>query len=111
MSTKFIPLIFIIIYFLTGCSKTENKDTDDATSYNVRGKVVDIDTASSRVNLAHHDIPGLMKAMTMPFKVKNPALLKMVFIGDSISGTLVASETEYYLDTLSVIWRDTASAR
>jgi Cu/Ag efflux protein CusF len=106
---RLIHFILLINLLLLGCSK--NGNTTEAKSYNIRGEVIEIDSNSSRITLAHHDIPGLMKAMTMPFKVKNPALLNTVFVGDSISGTLVMPETGYYLDSLSVIWKDTTPVR
>lgn len=77
----------------------------EVTSYPIRGEVVAIDSTSARITIAHRDIPGLMKAMTMAFKAKNPALLKAVSIGDSISGMLAISGGEIYLDTLNVFWR------
>ncbi len=90
------------------CTKDKNEGQTEAQLYTLRGEVIAINMNASTISISHHDIPGLMKAMTMPFKVKNPELLKIVLVGDSVSGVLVVSKRESYLDTLNVFWRSSA---
>ena len=87
---------------IIACSKKEEKQTDIAT-FPLRGQVVDIDTAGRTVTISHHDIPNYMRAMTMPFKVKNPTLLNSVAVGDSVLATLAVSRVESWLETLTVL--------
>jgi protein SCO1/2 len=69
---------------------------------------VGIDTTRKVITIAHEDIPNYMMAMTMPFKVKNPALLSVAGVGDSVQGTLAVSRTESWLEALSVIGKGEA---
>lgn len=98
-----------IVTFLTlaiifaGCAKREEKKQADLVTFPLKGEVVAIDTVKKRVTVSHEEIPNYMAAMTMPFKVKNPALLKSIQVGDSVQGTLAVSRTESWLETLSVL--------
>jgi Cu/Ag efflux protein CusF len=102
-NVRAIACVVLATFLLLGCSKESSKDP---ASYAIRGEVVAMDPASSRISIAHQEIPGLMKAMTMAFRAKNPALLKTVSIGDSISGTLTVSNGEIFIDTLIVSWKN-----
>lgn len=102
MRISLIASICIVTFLLISCSKQEQKQTDLVT-FPLKGEVVEIDTAKNRVMIAHEEIPDYMMAMTMPFKVKNPALLKGLQVGDSISGTLAVSRTESWLETITVV--------
>ena len=55
-----------------------------------------------RVMVAHEDIEGFMDAMTMPFNVARPGLLKDVNAGDRVVGTLVIYEGRAELTKLQV---------
>lgn len=94
-------LVVSFAWFLS-CSTEEQKPTDLVT-FPLVGEVVAIDTVKHRITISHEEIPNYMDAMTMPFKVKNLALLSAVQIGDSIHGVLAVSRTESWLDTLVVI--------
>ncbi|MFN3883411.1 MAG: copper-binding protein [Rhodocyclaceae bacterium] len=50
-----------------------------------RGTIKKIDVAGQRVTIAHGPIKNLgMMPMTMTFKVKEPALIKAVSVGDEV---------------------------
>ncbi len=90
------------VLLLASCSgKKENEQTDLVT-FPIRGEVVSVDTTKMRVTLSHEEIPDFMARMTMPFKVKNPALIIELVPGDSVQGTLAVSRTESWLATLTV---------
>ena len=69
--------------------------------YDVRGKVVAVDPAKPAVTLDHEDIPGLMSAMQMEFKVEDPKLLEGVKVGDQVQGRLKKGEPGYVLTQLA----------
>ncbi|WP_269531403.1 copper-binding protein [Chitinimonas sp. BJYL2] len=49
------------------------------------GEVRKIDLAQQKITLKHSDLPNLgMPPMTMVFKVKDPALLTQVKVGDKV---------------------------
>jgi protein SCO1/2 len=95
-------LAIFLVFFLGSCGKKETKETDLVT-FTIRGEVVGIDTTRKTITIAHEEIPNYMMAMTMPFKVKNPALLSVAGVGDSVQGTLAVSRTESWLEALGVI--------
>jgi protein SCO1/2 len=51
--------------------------------YSARGVVHSVDDEKSTLWIAHEDIPGYMKAMTMPF-VASPAFRRLVRAGDHV---------------------------
>jgi Cu/Ag efflux protein CusF len=46
------------------------------TTLRLQGRVVSIDTGGKMVTIDHEDIPGLMRAMKMPFTVEDPRLME-----------------------------------
>ncbi len=92
----------ILAIFLGSCTRNHEKPVDLVT-FALKGVVVEIDTARNRVMVAHEEIPNYMMAMTMPFKVKNRALLHDLQVGDSIAATLAVSRTESWLEAITVV--------
>jgi protein SCO1/2 len=64
----------------------------DVTSHSTRGVVKSVGEGRARVRIAHEDIPGYMKAMTMPFDVR-PELLAGVAVGDRVAFTFEQRES------------------
>ena len=62
-----------------------------------RGVVQKVVPADRRVVIAHDDIPGFMRAMTMSFEVKNPALLEKLTPGERVRFTLEKTDQTLYL--------------
>lgn len=68
----------------------------------VEAEVRRVDTATQKITLKHGDIPNIdMGAMTMVFRVKDPALLekvkagdKVVFTADKVDGQLTVMSLE-----------------
>lgn len=56
--------------------------------YPIAGKVVGTNAESGEVELDAAAIPGFMDAMTMPYRLADPADLKKLHRGDRIAGTL-----------------------
>lgn len=63
------------------------------------GTVRSIDMQSQMITLDHGNIPGVMSAMTMPFKVADPGLLQKVKVSEHVRFVLTRSETGEYLIT------------
>ena len=85
---------------LGGCSR---KPSDaDAQRYDLKGTVVSVDRSRKIVNVDHEEIPGYMAAMRMPFPLKDADALKVVEPGDTIQGTLVVADAEYWLESPAV---------
>ncbi|MBC8144455.1 MAG: copper-binding protein [bacterium] len=59
--------------------------------YTFHGTVTKVDAATQMITIDHEDIGDYMKAMTMPFKVADAALLDQVKVGDATHFTLRVS--------------------
>lgn len=71
--------------------------------YELTGQILAIKPDRNEVVVKHDDIKNFMPAMTMPYKVKEPALLTGRKEGDLIKATLVVGEVDAYLTSLNVV--------
>ena len=69
--------------------------------YELHGQVLAVDRARLEITIKHDDIRGFMPGMTMPFKVRDAALLDERSPGDLVRATLVVLESEGYLKSIS----------
>ena len=66
------------------------------------GVIREIDRANSRIKLDHGPIPSIgMPAMTMTFKVKNPALLEQLKQGDQVNFEIERSGPGWIITNLN----------
>jgi Cu(I)/Ag(I) efflux system periplasmic protein CusF len=92
------------------CSKTQEQTAQArATSssaprqtYSTRGKVRAIGERKNNITIAHEDIPGYMKAMTMMFEVDKPDLLNDIKVDDQVSFTFSdRGDGQLFIEALS----------
>ena len=85
----FLTSLLIAFLFLTACSHTPK-----AKRYPLEGRVVAVDAAQRQLTIAHHDVAGLMKGMTMPFIVgsNDTWVFQAIAPGDQIHATLVLGD-------------------
>jgi protein SCO1/2 len=78
-----------VLLFVSACSHPPA-----AKRYELQGRVVAVDAAARTLTIAHQDVPGLMKGMTMPFTVSrsNEWVFRAIAPGDQIRATLVLSD-------------------
>jgi protein SCO1 len=74
------------VLFLNACSHKPSEKR-----YPLEGRVVAVDAAQRQLTIAHHDVPGLMKGMTMPFVVgtNDTWIFQAIAPGDQVHATLV----------------------
>jgi protein SCO1/2 len=79
-------LLAALCFLLQSCS---HKPTEKR--YPLDGRVVAVDPSQRQLTLAHHDVPGLMKGMTMPFTVssKDTWIFQAIAPGDQVHATPV----------------------
>lgn len=84
-STRF-HLVAVLCLLFTACSHTPKPKR-----FPLDGRVVAVDRAQRQITVAHHDVPGLMKGMTMPFLVgsNDTWVFQAIAPGDQIHATLV----------------------
>lgn len=102
-SLRTVCVLLLFAVLLAGCGKKENTSASGARSYQVVGVVKEIDPSIGQITIAHGDIPNFMKAMTMPFVVKDSTLFRGISVGDSVRGVLVVQRPEVWLDSLALI--------
>jgi len=77
----------------------------ESRQYEVRGQILAVDRDRREVLVDHEDIQGFMPAMTMPYRVDDPALLDGKKPGDLFTATLVVEDVRAYLSTLTTTGR------
>jgi protein SCO1/2 len=101
----------IAAVLLAGCHSGSTAGTGQTAGsaykvYKLRGKVVSTDAAKGEATLNHEAIPGLMEAMTMPYKLKDPTILGELHPGDVITADVLVSadpNADYLLDHIVVV--------
>lgn len=76
----------------TGCGPRESTPRE----FEMRGQILAL-RSDSEVLVKHDDIKGFMPAMTMPYKVRNPELLRGKAPGDLILATIAVADTDAWL--------------
>jgi protein SCO1/2 len=90
-------LLAALALLAAGCGRT----APPPRVYELKGQVLAVKPGQSEVTIAHEDIKGFMPAMTMPYKVKDAALLAGMEAGDLVSARLVVEEVDAYLTVLN----------
>ena len=68
-----------------------------AKTFIVHGTIRNVDVANGILRIAHEEIPNYMPAMTMPFTVKDPALLNGLATGDSVQFELAITDNDSWI--------------
>jgi protein SCO1 len=97
----------LLLVFLSACSSKPA-----GQRYELQGRVVAVDAGARQLTIAHHDIPGLMEGMTMPFQVsdKDTWVFKSIAPGDQVHATLVLTDHAELQDVTFTKGSETSSA-
>jgi protein SCO1/2 len=101
-------LVIFGLSALTGCRSGNEADEkqptaiSDAATYQLRGVVVSSDSAKGIVTIDTEAIPGLMGAMTMPYKLAQPGVATELHPGDHVTARLRISTSASVLDQIDV---------
>ncbi|MGB0124373.1 MAG: SCO family protein [Silvibacterium sp.] len=100
-----VPLLAVALAGISGCHKASAPATANSgvKQYHVRGVVVSTDAAKGEVMLDTEAIPGFMDAMTMPYTLRNASIISELHPGDTITATLLASNTSDVLDEIVIV--------
>lgn len=93
-------------------SKSTSTEKPPATveSYKLVGVVRKIDKESGEVMIRHEEIPGFMKAMTMPFDLKGQEVLGELMPGDEVEARLIVKANDIELTDVVITNPAPASA-
>src|SRR3712207_2153640 len=89
-------VVSLIALLLHACSAAPPR----ARQYELEGQILALRPDDNEVLIKHGDIKGLMPGMTMPFKVRNGALLDGRVAGDLVKATLMVEESDAWIATL-----------
>ena len=85
-----------LVALLAACSREP-----PSRQYELQGQILGIDPSRNEVLIKHGAIAGFMPAMTMPFTVKDAGLLSGKAPGDLVTATLVVTDLNAHLSTLT----------
>ncbi len=71
--------------------------SETAVRHALRGVIVSVNAELSTFSVKHEEIPGVMRAMTMPFKV-DAATFKAFKTGDAITGQMSRQGRNWVLE-------------
>lgn len=105
-----LALIFLAVAVAAAaaCRQREDSPTpgSPARRFPIRGVVQAVDPARSEITLAHEEIPGFMKPMTMDFEVRGaPSALDGIRPGMDLEAILIVENERYWLEGLSLAKR------
>lgn len=80
---------------LAGCKS--DSDSSKEKLYDIKGKVVTVDSTKKTVTIDHEAIPGLMNAMEMKFAVEDANHLEGIKPGDQVEGRLKVKAGDYLI--------------
>jgi protein SCO1 len=101
-------LIVLGVALIAGCDKppgnvsstVEATDTAERRTYEVKGVIIELRPEEKEVEIQHEEIPGYMRAMTMPFEVRDLNELAGLEPGDSVSFRMIVTGTEGWIEQI-----------
>lgn len=103
-------LCSLIVIASLACNKSSQQTSQPSSAdpasaakhYQLKGKVLSIDTRAKMANIDAAAIPGFMDAMTMPYTIKPDSDLDKLYPGDMITGDLVVKDDDSWLEKIVV---------
>ena len=95
MRSHFVFCAFVAALCATSAASCGRSDE---RHFVLQGQILSITPNHHEATIKHEDIQGLMPAMTMPYRVRDPKLLDGLAPGDLIKARLVLVSNDAYLD-------------
>ncbi len=94
-----LATVFVLLLLLSA-----SLACDRHRKYVVQGEVIAKNLNTSEITLKHADIPGFMPAMTMPYRIKDPAVVRELQPGDTIAADLAFGQdrSDYWLEDVRI---------
>ncbi len=90
-----LSLAGLALALLAGCALER--------SYDIKGRVMGFGDDGLTVIIQHEDVPGLMPAMTMSFKTRDPALIEGLSVQDAVRFRLVVNPRTSWIAALETL--------
>jgi protein SCO1 len=94
-------LLAILTAALLACQSQTAPSPKDGR-YPLAGEVISVDRPNQQVTMKHGDIPGLMKAMTMTYPLKDDSVLRRLAPGDHLQADLVVKDGVAHLENVVI---------
>jgi len=98
LQTLIAVLSMVCFLAVTAVAQPKNptpaKPAAKGKSHTLNGKVENV--GADRLTVNHEKVEGYMDAMTMPYKVDKPDILKKVKVGDQIKATVYDGDYTLY---------------
>lgn len=98
---KFISL-FLLVALCLGPVWAANEATPEPKTHPLKGVVMGLMPEKTALLVKHEEVPGVMRAMTMMFKVE-PAVLEKVKQGDPIKARMSRRPDGWWLTEVEVV--------
>lgn len=92
-----VSVACLLTLILAGCQQAP-----PIREYTVVGQIVAVEPETARITIRHEDIEGFMPAMTMPFSVRDRALLDGRRPGDLVTATLQVQDMAGWISHIAV---------
>ena len=93
----------VVLSVVVACACACSSKHAATKRHHVEGTVVSIEKPLHQVTIDHKEIPGFMSAMTMPYSVPDDVALSKLSLGDSITATVVVSDSKTWLEDIQVV--------
>ncbi len=95
-SQLLLTSILLLLTASVGCNRTRK--------YPLQGEVIAKDAMAGEITVKHGDIPGFMSAMTMPYRVKDPSVIRELQPGDKVAAEVVVGNdpSAYWLEDVRI---------
>jgi Cu/Ag efflux protein CusF len=88
---------------VTACNRSSDTAPAGQREYDVRGIIRSISADRTTLEIEHEAIADFMPAMTMPFSVKEPAIVQDLNVGDAVAFRMRASTAEMWIESIRKI--------
>jgi protein SCO1/2 len=99
----FRGLLITLVALSISLAACHHKSETQARYYQLKGTVISVDKTHQQIIVSHEAIPGFMSAMTMPYTVKEGAVLDELNAGDQITARVVVMPGDVWLDKILVV--------
>jgi protein SCO1/2 len=93
--------LLCVLVLLVSCT-SKPKEPKNVQRYPIEGKVIAVNQPTKEITLQHKDIPGYMKGMTMPFRIRDEWVFNVAHPGDELHGTLAVGADQAYITDVSI---------
>jgi Cu(I)/Ag(I) efflux system protein CusF len=90
-------ILLATLFLLTFCGASCNKKSSVPAIHEGTGVIEEVNKDEATIQINHEEIKDYMPAMSMPYKVKDKALLEQIKTGDKVAFTVEDSSAGIFV--------------